>query len=91
MVGDFQQRAFLQISGREDRLPLHLTASGVGPKVTISYDKLEIGNVFIGSQNEYEVVLMNDGRIPAEWHVEPNQSIFGKMFTLFPPPLARSA
>lgn len=84
VVGDFQQPVFLQVSGREDRLPLHLAASGVGPKVTISYDKLEIGNVFIGSQNEYEVVLMNDGRIPAEWHVEPNESTFGKMFTLSP-------
>ena len=84
VVGEFEMPAYLQVSGREDRLPLHLQATGVGPKVTISYDKLEIGNVFIGSLNEYEVVLMNDGRIPAEWHVEPNESTFGKMFSLSP-------
>ena len=22
---------------------------------------------------------MNDGRIPAEWHCDPNQSVFGKV------------
>ncbi|CAM9537178.1 unnamed protein product [Discosporangium mesarthrocarpum] len=47
--------AFLDCVGREERLPLWLGGSGIGPKVVLSFDVLDMGDVFISSRHRYEV------------------------------------
>lgn len=49
--------AFCEITGRESRLPLRLTGLGSGPKVQLSIETLDVGNIFIGSTHVYEVIL----------------------------------
>lgn len=53
--------AFCDITGRENRLPLRLRGDGVGPRVHFSFDRLDMGNIFVNSTHTYEVVLANKG------------------------------
>ena len=47
--------AYLDVTGREERLPLKLKGEGLGPIVCFSFDSLDIGKVFVSSAHAYEV------------------------------------
>ena len=51
----YQQTAFCDITGRETRLPLKMRGEGMGPRCILSFDSLDIGDVFAGSSHCYEV------------------------------------
>ncbi len=51
----YNRVAFCEIIGRESRLPLRLCGLGAGPKVQLSIEILDVGNIFIGSTHVYEV------------------------------------
>jgi hydrocephalus-inducing protein len=55
----YKRTAFLEVSGREIRLPLQLCGTGKGPEVSFSYNSLEIGEIFINSLHEFEVLKVN--------------------------------
>lgn len=56
----------------------------MGPKVQLSFDTLDMGNIFIKSTHAYEVVLANKGDIDAIYSVIPSRSTFGPMFSFHP-------
>jgi hydrocephalus-inducing protein len=62
----FNCLAFLDISGRCDRLPLHLSGMGIGPQASLSFDVLDVGDVFVNNELNYELTLLNKGDIPAQ-------------------------
>lgn len=76
--------AFCDITGRESRLPLSLHGKGIGPKVELSYDNLDIGKIFVGSEHSYEVVLANKGFISASYRFLPSTSTFGRCVQFVP-------
>lgn len=41
--------------GRESRLPLTIIGEAMGPNVQLNYNVMDIGHVFMGSNNCYEV------------------------------------
>lgn len=47
--------AYLDVTGREMRLPLKLRGEGIGPKIQFSFDTLDVENIFVNSQHAYEV------------------------------------
>ena len=61
----YSRTAFCEVTGRESRLPLRVRGEGVGPKVSLSFDQLDIGSVFVNATHAYEVVLANRGDIDA--------------------------
>ena len=65
----YNKIAFCEITGRESRLPLRLCGIGVGPKIQLSIETLDVGSVFIGSTHVYEVVVSNRGFIDAIFSV----------------------
>ena len=75
---------YLDISGREDRLPLHLSGTGIGPNAGLSFDIFDIGDVFINSVQKYEVTISNKGDIPAQWSLIPPTSRLSKKFKFWP-------
>lgn len=84
VAGDYKCLAYLDVSGREDRLPLHLTGNGIGPNAYLSFDTLDIGDVFISLQRSHEITITNKGDITAIWsYVSPN-SKFGSKFLFYP-------
>ena len=70
--------------GRDEHLPLWLTGNGIGPKGMLSYDVLDIGDVFINSRHRYELVITNKGDIPAAWRLRQPTTPFGPKFTFEP-------
>lgn len=80
----YNKVAFCEITGRESRLPLRLCGVGVGPKVQLSIEILDVGSIFIGSTHVYEVVMSNKGYIDAIFTVNVSNTQFGKCFQFEP-------
>ncbi|NWR81583.1 HYDIN protein, partial [Centropus unirufus] len=80
---DYERTAYCSISGREATLPLHIKGEGIGPQVQLSFEELDVGNVFIGTSHKYEVILLNKGAIDAPFKLLSPPSALG-IFTLFP-------
>lgn len=80
----YSKYAFCEIVGRESRLPLKLVGIGCGPKVKLSIDTLDVGNIFIGSTHVYEVVMQNKSFIDAIYTVNIPNTTFGKCFNFEP-------
>jgi hydrocephalus-inducing protein len=55
----YNKIAFCEITGRESRLPLRLSGMGVGPKIQLSIEDLDVGCIFIGSTHVFEVKNRN--------------------------------
>eukprot|EP00756_Hemistasia_phaeocysticola_P037141 Hpha_TRINITY_DN16680_c2_g2::TRINITY_DN16680_c2_g2_i1::g.182314::m.182314/K17570/HYDIN; hydrocephalus-inducing protein len=76
--------AFIDVVGRETRLPLSLKGQGIGPQCQFSYDALDLGDVFINSIHHYEVILENRGSIEARYALQQSKSLFGPKFRFTP-------
>ena len=76
--------AFCDITGKEHRLPLQLQGTGIGPRIVLSYNVIDIGEVFINSVSEYDVDLINQGDISAAYELAPSFSVFGSKFKFEP-------
>lgn len=63
--------AYLDISGREQRLPLKLYGEGVGPDVRVVPDVINLGKVFHTQRNEFNVTLENRSSIEAYYEIIP--------------------
>lgn len=80
----YNKTAYCEVTGRESRLPLRLSGIGNGPKVQLSIESLDVGNIFIGSIHVYEVILANKGFIDAIYSVGVPNTKFGKFFSFEP-------
>ena len=80
----YEQIAWLDVVGREQRLPLSLIGDGEGAKLEASFQTLDIGCVYVGSTHLYEVVLANKGFIQANYQIVPSSSIFASCFQFEP-------
>lgn len=56
---DYERTAFCEVTGRETRLPLKMIGKGKGPNVTFAFSDLDIGEIFINSVHEYEVLYLS--------------------------------
>ena len=83
-AAQFTCLAYLDISGREDRLYLNLHGKGVGPQASLSYDVLDIGDIFINDDQEYSVSITNKGDINAAWSFLSSITKFGSKFMFEP-------
>ena len=83
-AADYSCMGFLEVTGREARLPMKLQATGIGPKAAFSFDVLDIGDVFVNSVHKYELVLENHGDIPAEYALQQAKTPFGPQFVFSP-------
>ena len=76
--------AFCDVAGKQNRFPLHLQGAGIGPRIVLSYNVMDIGEVFINSVSEYDVELQNNGEIEADYNLEPTGTLFGSKFQFEP-------
>ena len=81
---EYLATAFCDVVGRESRLPLRIKGVGKGPQMQFSFDQLDMGNIFINSTHNYEVILANKGDIDAIFSLIPSNSVFGPRFTFNP-------
>ena len=73
----FTSLAYLEVSGCQDRLSLHMNGMGIGPQVGLSFEILNLGDVYINNIETFEITLINKGDIPATWHKLSSNSGFG--------------
>jgi hypothetical protein len=83
-AAEYDCAAFLDVTGRDSRLQLHLTGKGIGPKATLSYDVLDIGDVFVNSVHRYEITMENRGDIESGYQLLPSLTPFGPKFAFSP-------
>lgn len=53
-------------------------------KVVLSFDVLDMGDIFINSKHVYEVTLLNRGDIAADWTLQAPQTPFARKFQFAP-------
>ncbi|XP_041047590.1 hydrocephalus-inducing protein-like [Carcharodon carcharias] len=80
----YHQTVYCDITGRETRLPLRIKCEGLGPKVILNVDQVEIGNVFVSSKQIYEIVMANKGEIPAVYTRIAARTPLGSCFCFNP-------
>ena len=84
VAAEFAASAFLDVVGLEDRLELSLAGRGIGLKIALTFDALDIGEVFINSQHRYQLQVSNRGDIPAAWRTEAPPSSSASRFSFGP-------
>ena len=72
--------AFCNISCSADRLPLHLSGEGIGPKAYLSMVERSLGDVFVTQNKPTDIIIENKGEIEAKFELISNETPFGKMF-----------
>eukprot|EP00501_MAST-03F_sp_TOSAG23-6_P000263 GSMAST32.ASY1.ANO1.269.1 assembled CDS len=83
-AASYQTVAFLDITGRDNRLPVKLCGVGIGPKAAFSFDVLDVGDIFLGSVHNYQLELINRGDIAASWSLQVPDSPFDQNFSFEP-------
>ncbi|KAM9351917.1 LOW QUALITY PROTEIN: hydrocephalus-inducing protein homolog [Symphorus nematophorus] len=80
----YQQTIYCDVTGCKSRLPLTITGEGLGPQLQLSYNLMNMENVFIGDPWCYEVKLINRGLIDAPFRLSSPDTTFGRCFSLSP-------
>uniref|UniRef100_A0A3P8U8F5 HYDIN axonemal central pair apparatus protein n=1 Tax=Amphiprion percula TaxID=161767 RepID=A0A3P8U8F5_AMPPE len=80
----YQQTVYCDITGRESRLPLTIKGEGLGPNVQLDYNLINVGNVFIGDKNQYEVQVSNRGLIDAPFKLSSPDTTSARFFSFSP-------
>ncbi|CAB1432185.1 unnamed protein product [Pleuronectes platessa] len=80
----YQQTIYCDVTGRESRLPLTIQAEGMGPKLRLDYNLLDMKKVFIGSKNCFEVLVSNKGLIDGPFKLSCPDTTFGRCFSFSP-------
>uniref|UniRef100_A0A8C6LRJ5 HYDIN/VesB/CFA65-like Ig-like domain-containing protein n=1 Tax=Nothobranchius furzeri TaxID=105023 RepID=A0A8C6LRJ5_NOTFU len=78
----YQHTIYCDITGHESRLPLIISGEGLGPKLQLNYNLMDIKNVFIGDKNRYEI--SNKGLIDAPFRFSSSDTTFGHYFSIRP-------
>lgn len=80
----YETCAFIDVQGRELRIPITIQGRGLGPEAVFSYDVLDVGDTFINTMHQYEVELQNRGKIDAQFMLLPRNTEFGSKFKFEP-------
>lgn len=77
--------SFLDVTGRDARLPLQLLGKGIGPKAALSYEMLDIGNsIYVNSVHKYLLQIENQGEIRAEYQIVKKEKHSESLFQCEP-------
>lgn len=72
--GMHEATAWVQCTGRKDRIPLKMRAVAAGPEVEFDCDVLNFKSVIVGSLVTGEVTLTNSSDIEVEFHIAPTDA-----------------
>ncbi|RKP17543.1 hypothetical protein ROZALSC1DRAFT_24102, partial [Rozella allomycis CSF55] len=80
----YVKNLYLDMSGRQDRIPLIVKGVGIGPKAKFDFDVLDVEVVFINSSHIYELLLQNKGGIDVHYSFVKSNTAFGSCFRFEP-------
>lgn len=76
---EYFTHAYCNISCSDERLPLTLEGTGLGPKAYLSVSSYNIKEVCVNERKEVPFYIENKGDIPAEFKLLKNNTPFSKM------------
>uniref|UniRef100_A0A3Q2PEK1 HYDIN axonemal central pair apparatus protein n=1 Tax=Fundulus heteroclitus TaxID=8078 RepID=A0A3Q2PEK1_FUNHE len=80
----YQHNIYCDVTGSESTLTLQIKGEGLGPKLKLSYNLMDMKNVFIGDKDHYEVQMTNKGLIDAPFRFSRPDTTFGRCFSINP-------
>ncbi|KAG7200298.1 hypothetical protein KM043_017763 [Ampulex compressa] len=86
-VGEVVSTAYLEVTGREDRIPLSLYGLGKGPIFRLNVLTIDVNNIYLCSVHNYEIVAANKGHISGTLVYRPKPTDFGGTIKVTPPAL----
>ncbi|XP_017761797.1 PREDICTED: hydrocephalus-inducing protein homolog [Eufriesea mexicana] len=84
-VGEVTSTAYLEVTGREDRIPLSLHGTGKGPVLQLNVLTINLENIYMCSVHNYEIIAANKGHISGTLVYRGKPSDFGGMIDVTPP------
>ncbi|XP_031837907.2 hydrocephalus-inducing protein homolog [Nomia melanderi] len=83
-VGEVSSIAYLEVTGRESRIPLSLHGTGKGPYFRLNVLTIDMCNVYLCSVHNFEVIVANKGHIPGTMIYKPKPADFGGTIKITP-------
>ncbi|KAG5334606.1 HYDIN protein, partial [Acromyrmex charruanus] len=83
-VGEISSVAYLEVMGREDRIPLSLHGTGKGPVLHLNVITIDLSNIFLCSVHNYEIVAANRGHICGTLIYKERPTDFGGTISITP-------
>ncbi|RLU21574.1 hypothetical protein DMN91_005947 [Ooceraea biroi] len=83
-VGEISNAAYLEVTGREDRIPLSLRGTGKGPVLYLNVITIDFKNIFLCSVHNYEIVAVNKGHICGTLIYKAKPTDFGGAINVTP-------
>ncbi|XP_043979545.1 hydrocephalus-inducing protein homolog [Gambusia affinis] len=80
----YQHTVYCDVTGKQSPLPLRIKGEGLGPKLKLNYNLMNIRNVFIGDKDHYELEMTNKGLIDAPFKFSCPKTKFGQCFSICP-------
>lgn len=80
----FAETCFVELEGQALRQPVTLTGVGLGPRAMLSYDVLDVGNIYVRTLYRYSVLFDNRGDIPVPFLITAGNGPFSSMFNFYP-------
>lgn len=68
---NYHATVHVDVEGKVERLPLSVSAQGLGPLCVFMDEGLDIGDAYINTLHEYVIMLQNRGQIDAEFELMP--------------------
>ncbi|XP_014477568.1 PREDICTED: hydrocephalus-inducing protein homolog [Dinoponera quadriceps] len=84
-VGEISSVAYLEVTGREDRIPLSLHGIGKGPLLRLNVITIDLNNIYLCSVHNYEIVAANKGHINGTLVYKERPTDFGGTVNITPP------
>ncbi|EFN85828.1 Hydrocephalus-inducing protein-like protein [Harpegnathos saltator] len=83
-VGEISSVAYLEVTGREDRISLSLHGVGKGPLLRLNVITMDLKNIYLCSVHNYEIVAANKGHINGTLIHKARPTDFGGTVTVSP-------
>ncbi|XP_078052178.1 hydrocephalus-inducing protein homolog [Augochlora pura] len=83
-VGEISSIAYLEVTGRESRIPLSLCGTGIGPYFRLNVLTIDMCNVYLCAVHNFEVVVANKGHISGTLIYKPKPTDFGGTIEITP-------
>ncbi|XP_026670103.1 hydrocephalus-inducing protein homolog [Ceratina calcarata] len=83
-MGELCSTAYLEVTGREDRIPLTLYGTGKGPVLQLNVLTINLENIYMCSTHNYEVIAVNKSHIPGTLVYRAKATDFGGTLDVTP-------
>ncbi|XP_031371217.1 hydrocephalus-inducing protein homolog [Apis dorsata] len=86
-LGEITSTAYLEVTGREERIPVTLYGTGKGPILQLNVLTIDLSNIYMCSVHNYEIIAGNRGHICGTLIYKEKPTDFGGTINVTPPSL----